>query len=126
MRRPCLRGRAEPQARQARVPFNDFQFFFQKRADLPSMALMEGIESRRILDDLFEAPQRGCGAVAANQQRDLADVGNVFEQIDKPDLADESRYADEKQMPIRQVLTHRETIDSRRLSEERHRLAGGE
>ena len=42
------------------------------------MALMESIEGRRILDDLLETAKRGGCAVAANQKRDLADIGNIF------------------------------------------------
>src|SRR5260370_12081123 len=117
MGKPSLRRLVEPQAREAHVPFNDFHFFPQKRAELPAMGIMERIEGGRILDNLFEAAQSRRCAVAANQQSDLPDVGNIFEQIDKPDLADESRYTDEKQMPIGQVLTNRETLDSRSMSE---------
>ncbi len=107
----------EPQARQAHIPFNDFHFFFQKCTELPAMALLKSVQRRRFLDDLFEAPLcRRCPG-AANQQGDLADVGNIFEQIDKPDLADKSRYADQQEMPIRQVLTHRKTLDSRTFPE---------
>src|SRR6059058_1538475 len=72
------------------------------------MALMESIEGRRILDDLLETAKRGGCAVAANQKRDLAD---------------ESGYADEKQMPIRETLADRETVDTRSFTEECNRLA---
>jgi len=44
-------------------------------------AVLKSVEGRRS-STTFEAPQRGRCAVAANQQRDLADVGNIFEQID--------------------------------------------
>ena len=81
------------------------------------MALVKCVEGGRFLDDLFEASQRGSCPVASNQQRDLADVGNIVEQIDKPDLADKSSYANQQQIPRRQVLAHRETFDSRTFSE---------
>src|SRR3989442_10984501 len=89
------------------------------------MALVEDIESRRFLDDLFEAAERRGGAVAANQQRDFADVGNIFEQVDKPDLADESRYADEKQMSVREIFAYRQAVDLRSFPEECNGFAQG-
>src|SRR5260370_38815328 len=115
MGKPSLRRLVEPQAREAHVPFNDFHFFPQKRAELPAMALMERIERGRILDNLFEAAQSRRCAVAANQQKDLPDVGNICEQISNPDLADESRYTEANQRPIGQVLTNRQTLDSRTM-----------
>src|SRR5260370_1428102 len=87
------------------------------------MPILERVEGRRFLDNLFEAPLRRRWGVAANQQRDLADVGNIFEQIDKPHLADKSRYADQHEVPVRQALTHGEPLHSRSLSEERDWLA---
>ena len=65
------------------------------------MALVDDIECRRFFDNFFEAAERGRRAVAANQQSDFANVGNILEQVDEPDFADKPRYTDEEQMPVR-------------------------
>ncbi len=87
------------------------------------MAILKRIERGRFLDDFLETAPRGGGAVAANQKRDLADIGNIFEEIDKPDLADEPRDAYQHEVPVRQILAHRETLDPRRFPKESDRLA---
>src|SRR6266849_10850451 len=108
-----LRSSIETEARQAHVPCDNFHFFLQEYAELPAVALVEGIEGRRFLHDLLEAPLRWCCAVAANQQGDLADVGNIFEQINEPHLADESGHANQQNAPVREILANREAFDSR-------------
>ena len=64
---------------------------------------LEGVEDRRLFDDFFEAPPRGGGALAADQQGDLADLRDVFQEIDQPDLADEAGDADEQDVLCRRA-----------------------
>src|SRR6266446_7495662 len=111
-----LRSSIETQARQAHVPFDNFDLFVQECAELPAVALVERIEGRRFLHDLLEAPLRRRYAVAANQQSDLADVGNIFEQINEPHFADESGHANQQKVPLREILANREAFDSRRFA----------
>jgi len=46
-------------------------------------------------------------------------LGNIFEQVHEPDLADKSSYADQQEVPIRKVLSHREAFDPRTFPEKR-------
>ena len=126
-----MRRLIEPQARLAHVTFHHFHFFFEKSSKLSPMPVVKRVERGGFLDDLFKAPHSGRCAVAANQQRNLADVGNVFEQIRQPDLTDESGHSDQQKMPVRQVLADRKFFDSRSFPEQcdrftcRNRLSRG-
>src|SRR6266481_2474035 len=94
----CLGGFVEPKTRLADVSFDDFHFFFQKSPELTPVPVVKRVERGRFLDDFLEAPLGGRCAVAANQKGDLANVGNIFEQIDQPDFADESSHTDQQNM----------------------------
>src|SRR4029077_16142210 len=57
--------------------------------------------------------------------RDFANVGNILEQVNEPNLSDKPGDTYEQEMTIRQIFTHRKTLDSRRFSKECDGLAGG-
>ena len=89
------------------------------------MAFLQRVKRGRFLHDLFEASLCGGRAVTSNQQRNFADVGNIFEQVNQPDLADKSGYANQQEVPLRHGFSNRKALDSRRFPENRDRLAGG-
>ena len=93
-------------------PFYYFHFFFQTLAEAAAVAFLQAIESRRLFNDFFETALRGGCAIAANQQRDFADVGDIFKQIDEPDFADKSGHADQQEVPIRERFADGEALDA--------------
>ena len=110
--KPRLRGFVHAEAGLADVAFDDFYFFFEKSAEAPAVLFVKTVERGGFFDNFFEAALGGRGAVAADQQRDLADVGNVFEEIDEPDFADETGYADEENVFTGQGFADGEAVDA--------------
>ncbi len=93
-----MRCGLEAQAGLADVAFDDFHFFAEERGEIRSVDFLQAIERGRFLDDFLKAALRGSRAIAADQQRDLCDVGNFFQQVHQPDLADEAGDADKQEV----------------------------
>src|ERR1700687_532110 len=86
---------------------------------MSAVAFLQGVKGRRLLDDFFEAPLRGSGPIAANEQGNLPNMGNIFKEIDEPDFADEAGYANEHDMTIGERLSNREPVDARHVAKRR-------
>jgi hypothetical protein len=93
-----LSGGVQAQARLADVAFDNFHFFPKERGEIRTMNFLQAIERGRFLDNFFETALSGGGTVAADEQRDFCDIGNFFEQVHEPDLADETGDADEHEV----------------------------
>ena len=103
---PRLRFRVQAQARLAGIAFHHFHFVLQEGRQAGSVPLVQGVEGRRLLHNFLEAALRGRGAVAPDEQRDFADVGNFFQQVHQPDFADEAGHADQHDVFPGQCLAH--------------------
>ncbi len=121
----CLRLRRETQSRLADVSFHDFDFFSQEVRQLGAVQFMQGIERRGFLDNLFKAALRRSCAVTPDQQRDLADIGNLLQQVHKPDFPDEAGHANQKQVLSGKRFTHIQALDTRCAGKQFHRPPRG-
>src|SRR5258707_8858396 len=98
------------------IAFYNVYLLAQEFAQARAVLLLQAIERRRVFDDFFEAALRGGGTVAANQQRNFADVRNLLEQVHHPDFADKSGHADQQDVFAGQRATDAEAIDWRSAS----------
>ncbi len=71
---------------------------------------MKGNKGGRFGDDLFEALQGAARALPPDQQIDPSDLRKIFQQHGQPDLADESRPADQQNVLAGQGLAYREIL----------------
>jgi len=124
-REPRLRGFIETEARQAHVAFDDFYFFPEKCAEFSAVSLVQRVKCGRLFHNFLEAALRRSGTVAANQERDLADVRNIFKQVYQPDLADEPSCSNEQEVSVRQRFADQKALHLRCIPESSNGLGFG-
>src|ERR1700680_1290793 len=103
---PPLRG--NPQSRLAYVALDDLDALGDKLSEPAAKLLLQGIEYRRLFENLLKTPLRSCCALAADQQVDLADPGHFVQELRQPHLADKTRHPDQKDVSPREGLPYGE------------------
>ena len=88
-------------------------------------AFVKGSKRGRFGDDLLEALQGAARALPSDQQVDPSDLRKILQQHGQPDLADESRPADQQDVLAGQGLTHREVLGIGPAPVEVHHRRGG-
>src|ERR1700686_2253741 len=87
---------------------------------MSAVAFLQGVKGRRLLDNFLEAALGGSSPVAANEQSNLPNIGNIFKEIDEPDFADEAGHADEQDVTIGKRLSDGQPVDARPITKRRY------
>src|SRR5579864_341725 len=88
-----LRSKTQLGLRQ--VPFDHFDLVSQKARQARSIALIQGIEDRRLLNHPLESFARWIRLLAPDEQVNTPDLGEIQQRIRQPDLADEAGNPDQ-------------------------------
>ncbi len=87
------------------------------------MTIVEFIEGGRLFGNFLKTPQRRGCPIPPDQQGNPGDVWNIFEQIEEPDLADETSHANEQDVPTSQRFTNGKATGPRLFPEGRDGFA---
>src|SRR5580704_12765897 len=92
---------------------------------MAAVAFLQSVKGRRLLDDFLKATLGGSGPVPPDEQRNLADPGNVLEKIYEPYFADEAGNANKQDVPISERFSNRQAVDARHVAKRRDTPACG-